>query len=171
MYHLGHAIIMTALPSNLHHDTVSFEWASESVHSTFCVPVLMTKVEVTSSKFKMASARKPGDWTCSKCQFNVFGSKAECGKCGTANPWMRRGDWACSECKYNNFANRETCLRCKRARPDPKQECVVCRTEAPTHAPAGCGHRCLCEKCAGLMKGKPCPMCRKPITNYIRVYV
>merc|ERR1719474_578000 len=64
------------------------------------------------------SQRRPGDWSCVKCSFHNFASRALCYKCDNRKPQeaMRPGDWIC-ECKSHNYVNRETCFRCSKPKP------------------------------------------------------
>ena len=52
------------------------------------------------------------------------------------------------------------------------KECVVCMDAARTHLFVPCGHQCVCAACAEtLRRGKrPCPMCRGPIRDVIKVH-
>ena len=49
--------------------------------------------------------------------------------------------------------------------------CVICMNNAQTHCAVPCGHKCLCQACAGFaMKAGICPMCRQNVETIIRVY-
>jgi hypothetical protein len=47
--------------------------------------------------------------------------------------------------------------------------CVVCMESTYNTAFSSCGHVCCCDKCAKVIN--KCPICRKKITNRIRVYI
>ena len=47
-------------------------------------------------------------------------------------------------------------------------QCVVCYGRRRAVAFTPCGHACACEQCAGRLRD--CPMCRKPITQKIRIF-
>lgn len=81
------------------------------------------------------------DWWCEVCQFNIYGKKDQCRKCGSHRPGavnavpnpaaavvgprhystnqrvvrvpLRTGDWFCSACNVQNFASRQACFKCK----------------------------------------------------------
>jgi hypothetical protein len=42
-----------------------------------------------------------------------------------------------------------------------ESECVICLTEAPTHAMVACGHVVYCQACAAAQETTDCPVCRK----------
>lgn len=49
--------------------------------------------------------------------------------------------------------------------------CVICMNHVQTHCAVPCGHKCMCQICAGLaMKTGICPMCRQNIETIIKVY-
>ena len=50
--------------------------------------------------------------------------------------------------------------------------CVVCMDAEATHACLPCGHKCMCETCAGLVlhTTESCPMCRAKITGIIQIF-
>jgi hypothetical protein len=48
-------------------------------------------------------------------------------------------------------------------------ECVVCMERECNYMFQGCGHICICEKCAHEMKKKPCPICRKK-SDLMKIY-
>lgn len=61
-------------------------------------------------------------------------------------------------------------------RGTPKKEshgkCVVCMECDASFACVPCGHRCLCQHCADkLTPASRCPMCRKPKSQLIRVFL
>jgi hypothetical protein len=52
-------------------------------------------------------------------------------------------------------------------------ECCICLKQLPisdllTLVP--CGHRCVCGNCALFVIGTPCPLCRKLVTDSLKVY-
>ena len=47
-------------------------------------------------------------------------------------------------------------------------ECVICLEELRTTALIPCGHRAVCDTCAGDMK--KCPLCRRDVTSTLRVF-
>jgi len=48
--------------------------------------------------------------------------------------------------------------------------CVICIDAENTHIVLPCGHKCLCERCAPGVVGKPCPMCRVVCEAVCKVY-
>tara|TARA_Y100000389_G_scaffold196605_1_gene229807 strand:- start:3934 stop:4569 length:636 start_codon:yes stop_codon:yes gene_type:complete len=61
-----------------------------------------------------------------------------------------------------------------RPAPTPSEEteaptCVICLEKPPIMACVPCGHKCLCKDCA-TEEIKICPMCRAPITGYLRIF-
>lgn len=50
--------------------------------------------------------------------------------------------------------------------------CVVCLDAEATHACLPCGHKCMCETCAGLVLHTTgiCPMCREEVTDTIQIF-
>jgi hypothetical protein len=58
------------------------------------------------------------------------------------------------------------------------KECCVCFEDvlvADVLALFPCGHRCVCEACAGLLQARPvatrnCPVCSKPVAGAMRVF-
>ena len=68
------------------------------------------------------------------------------------------------------------------AAEDDSANCVVCLTEAKTHACVPCGHLCLCAGCTDLLKmdasrrsrgrgRKPaCPLCRSPVDLMMHIH-
>ena len=49
--------------------------------------------------------------------------------------------------------------------------CTVCFEGAKTHLAVPCGHQCACERCAGLLAGKECPICRTHVQQWLKVHV
>jgi hypothetical protein len=71
------------------------------------------------------SGGRPGDWWCTTCKFNVFGSKPKCGKCNQTKPnnipthvpahagsGGRPGDWWCTNCDFSVFGSKPKCGKC-----------------------------------------------------------
>ena len=58
---------------------------------------------------------------------------------------------------------------------DAGTSCVVCLSEAPTHAFVPCGHRCVCGDCEGLFasggRRAACPLCRKEVRACIKIFL
>ena len=55
----------------------------------------------------------------------------------------------------------------------PLGECVMCLDATADYTVYRCGHQCMCQPCATVMKEKPeaeCPVCREPIEDVIRTY-
>jgi hypothetical protein len=48
-------------------------------------------------------------------------------------------------------------------------QCVVCMDAAKTHIVLPCGHMCVCEACAQLLRDR-CPVCRGPIERITQVF-
>jgi serine/threonine protein kinase len=51
-------------------------------------------------------------------------------------------------------------------------ECAVCFDGVRTHAFVPCGHRCVCEECAGFLmqQTKKCPICQQPAQQTMQVF-
>ena len=50
-------------------------------------------------------------------------------------------------------------------------QCVVCMTNERSMVCVPCGHRCLCDACGKHeVTGDKCPMCRKQVMMFIRVF-
>ena len=50
--------------------------------------------------------------------------------------------------------------------------CCVCLKHERTHAALPCGHMSSCFACTKrIKKGKPCPICRTPVTVWHRIYL
>lgn len=52
-------------------------------------------------------------------------------------------------------------------------DCAVCLSTRATHAFVPCGHRCVCEGCAKVLRftsRRACPLCRQPSSCIIRVW-
>jgi hypothetical protein len=84
-------------------------------------------------------ASRPGDWYCANCQYWVFASKSQCGKCGASQVAQdgegyggqtyqdqfaappssneRPGDWPCPNGHGMQFAWREQCRICQVPKP------------------------------------------------------
>jgi len=50
------------------------------------------------------------------------------------------------------------------------QECIICVDNIATMALVNCGHMCLCYNCASRFIDHPCPICRNPVTDILRIY-
>lgn len=48
--------------------------------------------------------------------------------------------------------------------------CVCCLTNRAEVAFLGCGHLAACSPCAYLVSGSSCPLCRKPVVGFIRIF-
>ena len=78
--------------------------------------------------------RKPGDWTCTQCQYVNFKSRSQCNKCGAAKPGssinkkdsqnllQQAGDWKCNKCSFVNYQNRMKCEKCETAKVDANEK-------------------------------------------------
>ena len=55
---------------------------------------------------------------------------------------------------------------------EAEDECVVCHDARKEAAFFPCGHRCVCLKCAGMLRHRKesCPICRTRISQYARIY-
>jgi histone H1/5 len=51
-----------------------------------------------------------------------------------------------------------------------EEDCSVCLETKRTHAFLPCGHMTCCGGCAAKLKGKACPICRKPVLDAARIY-
>jgi len=50
------------------------------------------------------------------------------------------------------------------------QACVICLEEDATHAAIPCGHRAYCQDCSARIRTQPCPVCRVPVRDVVRIY-
>jgi len=50
------------------------------------------------------------------------------------------------------------------------QECIICVDNIATMALVSCGHMCLCHDCASRFLDNPCPICRQPVNDILRIY-
>ena len=50
--------------------------------------------------------------------------------------------------------------------------CVICLSEAKTHAVIPCGHKCLCRQCAVEMQRRPsrCPLCKSEFDCIVQIF-
>lgn len=46
--------------------------------------------------------------------------------------------------------------------------CKVCFDGSINCALQDCGHLCVCTSCADSLKGRPCPICQRPIKSYLK---
>ena len=56
---------------------------------------------------------------------------------------------------------------------DDGTECIVCLSEAASHAVVPCGHKCLCKTCTTeVEQGRlgACPLCRERIVRMLQIY-
>lgn len=51
-----------------------------------------------------------------------------------------------------------------------KRLCKVCYAEAIEVVLLECGHRVVCQKCAETLHEKTCPLCRQPISRWVRTF-
>lgn len=55
-----------------------------------------------------------------------------------------------------------------------KAVCVICQENEPAYAACPCGHKCICENCLEIVKkyngNGICPICRKTVTSFMRIY-
>ncbi|CAD7950428.1 unnamed protein product [Amoebophrya sp. A120] len=52
--------------------------------------------------------------------------------------------------------------------PGQAGPCVICLSQPQSHAAMPCGHLCLCSRCYPVLKS--CPICRRPVENFARIY-
>ncbi len=57
----------------------------------------------------------------------------------------------------------------KRALTNEQAYCVICMDAESTYAFVPCGHKCVCEDCAGQIKDK-CPICRAKIRDRVKIF-
>jgi hypothetical protein len=51
------------------------------------------------------------------------------------------------------------------------ESCSVCLSSSKTHVLIPCGHKCMCDKCAGGFRaGSQCPICRGRVQSVVRVF-
>jgi hypothetical protein len=65
-----------------------------------------------------------------------------------------------------------TGFRSPPAMPTDVGRCVVCLEAATECVVVRCGHMCMCQACGLEIKTKrmPCPVCRAPVTDIMRVF-
>jgi len=51
---------------------------------------------------------------------------------------------------------------------DDSKACIICLENERCVALIPCGHLCLCRECSGTQT--KCPVCRTPVTTYLRTY-
>lgn len=132
---------------------------------------------------------KRGFWHCHTCNFDVFASKASCGKCNgkrpidgavTTSPDAQvTVAWKCANCNTGQPEANKYCSACGGSRAGAGEggeaPCVVCQ-DAPREAllqhAGDVGHKCVCMDCASALTGinAVCPICRAPITGVIRAF-
>jgi hypothetical protein len=66
-------------------------------------------------------------------------------------------------------ARIDTASASPRATGDSSSECIIC-FDAPRGAALNCGHASFCYECAWQMIGRPCPVCRAPVTDALRLF-
>ena len=84
----------------------------------------------------------------------------------------------CPQQPRESDCNRKEPVSKKARRSDDKQnqancneeECVVCLSSKRTHAFVPCGHMCVCDGCAVLIKNRSCPICRMVSQQIIKIY-
>ena len=50
----------------------------------------------------------------------------------------------------------------------PRGDCALCMDTRRADACVPCGHKCVCA--AGPCGGKPCPVCRSPVTGMMKIF-
>lgn len=58
----------------------------------------------------------------------------------------------------------------EKTKNEEKHQCQICFESDLFVALVPCGHIITCEKCAKCLMGKNCPICRKEIYSYLKVY-
>ena len=53
---------------------------------------------------------------------------------------------------------------------DGKKSCVICYNRPPEVAFVPCGHHVACARCAALVEGQGCPVCRNEILMLLKIY-
>jgi hypothetical protein len=53
---------------------------------------------------------------------------------------------------------------------DDKDVCSVCFDKPANAAFIPCGHASFCLECGEQLKGKPCPLCMRPVTSVLKIY-
>jgi len=51
-----------------------------------------------------------------------------------------------------------------------QKDCIICEERPVDVALLECGHMSFCSKCADNLVGKECPMCRKIVVRYLKIY-
>mmetsp|Transcript_71049 Transcript_71049/g.200424 ORF Transcript_71049/g.200424 Transcript_71049/m.200424 type:complete len:548 (-) Transcript_71049:56-1699(-) len=61
-------------------------------------------------------------------------------------------------------------LRYEVMRRPAQSTCVVCLDLPASVACVPCGHLSLCEACTGRLRGRQCPVCRRPVATVLRIF-
>ena len=101
------------------------------------------------------------------------GETLECPpNCPTAVFLLMRSCWAFKRHDRPTFLQlREELLRVY-VEQQPKKLCCVCQDAEAVMAACPCGHVCVCEEHAAVLKHRhePCPMCRGVVERFMRVW-
>lgn len=94
----------------------------------------------------------------------VLASYSCCSKCGCTVESSKKDTILCKDCKtilMTSFVGEEN-------------RCVVCLDAQADHAIIPCGHANVCYECITFIKhskdNAPCPTCRTPITQVVRLF-
>ena len=128
-------------PSGTPYLTLTFAWLGLRVAGG--APAQENFPAATSSEVPAPQgARRPGDWTCARCNAHCFASRNSCFRCkrgkdegpeGSFSPpggtskasseaggpgagVFRAGDWICGSCSAHNFQSRDHCFKCSNAK-------------------------------------------------------
>lgn len=145
------------------------------------------------------STTRTDGWICpnTSCRDFQFNRNTHCRKCNTQKPLHlhttkkhtalqnKIGDWLCPSCAAHQFAKNTECYKCKSPKPNSSQStnddnddklCNICLDNEKCmllyHTNSEDGHLCCCQTCAHILvaNNAPCPMCRNPVKQAIRVY-
>lgn len=58
----------------------------------------------------------------------------------------------------------------KEEKSSGKATCILCLEEKANWAATPCGHVCYCQECKPATNVKKCPLCRKSVTDWLRIY-
>ncbi len=133
-----------------------FGWICSCEHVNYGTDICY-KCNTFRSKRYLNNNMKANDWNCKKCGFLIFGYKTHCFRCNVDKDGI-------NIVTMNNVSNHN----------DEKETCCIC-LDNPCDVILVHGidaHQVSCKECTTkiMMKEKKCPMCRKEITTFIKVY-
>jgi membrane protease subunit (stomatin/prohibitin family) len=114
-----------------------------------------TKPTTTTKPTQITYQPRVGDWTCPSCNDTQYSFRTNCRRCTTLKPSLEKT-------KDITINDDDCCSICL----DAKKNMLL------LHASEKEGHLCCCETCANelIADNQPCPMCRQPVKQAIKVY-